>query len=144
MLLRLPEGERVLFQSTVEAKSLRRRASKLIPLPVPTSKAKTRELILTTRRLLCLKHPKDSSGVSIKSELALRASEKLKEKDKERESRAIVASVERKSEKEFVVLTVGSNVKLVDGYALIRFPPTFSHQTHLVMQQPVQIWRRHG
>jgi 3-phosphoinositide dependent protein kinase-1 len=35
----------------------------------------------------------------------LRASEKLKEKDKEKESRGIVASVERKGEREFVVLT---------------------------------------
>lgn len=105
-ILRLPETEVVLFTSAVEARSLRRRASRLIPLPVPSSKAKTRELILTSRRLICLKRQsKGPGGISIKSELALRASEKLKEKDKERESRGIVASVERKGEREFVVLT---------------------------------------
>jgi 3-phosphoinositide dependent protein kinase-1 len=109
-ILRLPDTEVVLFKSTVEARSLRRRASRLIPLPVPPSKPKTRELILTSRRLICLKQrQKGPPGISIKSELALRASEKLKEKDKEKESRGIVASVERKGEREFVVLTVRSN-----------------------------------
>jgi len=88
----------------VEARSLRRRASRLLPLPVPPSKPKTRLLILTERRVLCLKHFKGE--VSVKSELALRASEKLKEKEKEKESRGIVASVERKGDREFVVLTV--------------------------------------
>jgi len=64
-------------------------------------------LILTSRRLICLKQrSKGPGGISIKSELALRASEKLKEKDKEKESRGIVASIERKGEREFVVLTV--------------------------------------
>lgn len=109
-ILRLPDTEVILFKSTVEARSLRRRASRLIPLPVPPSKPKTRELILTSRRLICLKHrQKGPTSISIKSELALRASEKLKEKDKEKESRGIVASVERKGEREFVVLTVRSN-----------------------------------
>ena len=89
----------------MEARSLRRRASRLLPLPVPPSKPKTRLLILTDRRLLCLKHIVQGE-ISIKSELALRASEKLKEKEKEKESRGIVASVERKGDREFVVLTV--------------------------------------
>ncbi|KAF8891705.1 kinase-like domain-containing protein [Infundibulicybe gibba] len=105
--LTLPEGETIVFNSTVEARTLRRRASRLIPLPVSPSKPKNRQLILTNRRLLCLKlrrkGPVDS--ISVKSELTLRASEKLKEKDKERESRGIVANVERKGDKEFVVLT---------------------------------------
>jgi 3-phosphoinositide dependent protein kinase-1 len=120
-ILRLPDTEVVLFKSTVEARSLRRRASRLIPLPVPPGKAKTRELILTSRRLICLKQRlKGAGGISIKSELALRASEKLKEKDKEKESRGIVASVERKGEREFVVLTVGSSLPL-GSYHLIAF-----------------------
>ncbi|KAF8629126.1 hypothetical protein AX17_005712 [Amanita inopinata Kibby_2008] len=105
-LLKLPEGEQILFNSTVEARTMRRRASRLLPLPVPSSKPKTCQLILTSRRLLCLKQRHKVHGeVIIKSELALRASERLKEKDKERESRGIVASVERKGEREFVVLT---------------------------------------
>jgi 3-phosphoinositide dependent protein kinase-1 len=120
-ILRLPDTEVILFKSTVEARSLRRRASRLIPLPVPSSKAKTRELILTSRRLICLKQrSKGPGGISIKSELALRASEKLTEKDKEKESRGIVASVEKKGEREFVVLTVRSS--LPQGlYHLISF-----------------------
>lgn len=40
----------------------------------------------------------------------MQASEKLKEKDKEKESRGIVACVERKGEREFVVLTVRSSL----------------------------------
>jgi len=105
-ILRLPPGEVILFNSSVEARYLRRRASRLLPLPVPPSKPKTRELVLTSRRLICLKQRQKGLGdISVKSELALRASEKLKEKDKEKESRGIVASVERKGEREFVVLT---------------------------------------
>ncbi|PFH52010.1 hypothetical protein AMATHDRAFT_2499 [Amanita thiersii Skay4041] len=109
LILKLPEGERILFNSTVEARSMRRRASRLLSLPVPGSKPKTRQLILTDRRLICLKQRNSNNAqsmVSIKSELALRASEKLKERDKEKESRGIIASVERKGEREFMVLTV--------------------------------------
>ena len=95
-----------MFNSTVEALPLRRRASRLIPLPVP-GKPKTRQLILTNRRLICLKQRlKSQDAITIKSELLLRPPEKLKEKDKERESRGILVSVERKTEREFAVLTV--------------------------------------
>jgi hypothetical protein len=126
-ILGLPDAEVVLFKSIVEARSLRRRASRLIPLPVPPGKAKTRELILTSRRLICLKQQRSKGlgGISIKSELALRASEKLKEKDKEKESRGIVAGVERKGEREFVVLTVRSSPPLslyylISSYEVIK------------------------
>ena len=105
-LLKFPEGEQVLFNSMVDALPLRRRASRLIPLPVP-SKPKTRHLILTNRRLICLKQRTKNQGtITIKSELMLRPSEKLKEKDRERESRGILVSVEKKTEREFAVLTV--------------------------------------
>ncbi|KAF9451291.1 kinase-like protein [Macrolepiota fuliginosa MF-IS2] len=104
--LKLPLGESVLFDSVVEERSMKRRASKLIPL-VPHSKAKTRQLVLTSKRLLCLKQKQRQKpqDISVKFELALKASEKLKEKDKEKESRGIIATVQRKGEREFVVLT---------------------------------------
>ncbi|KAF9008000.1 kinase-like domain-containing protein [Cyathus striatus] len=110
-LIKLPLDEPVIFNTAIDARLLRRRASRLIPLPVPSSKAKSRQLVLTPKRLLCLKQQK-GGDISIKSELSFRASEKLKEKDKERESRAIVSSVERKGDREFVVLTVRSLVVL--------------------------------
>jgi 3-phosphoinositide dependent protein kinase-1 len=89
----------------VEERSMRRRASRLIPL-VPQGRAKSRQLVLTSKRLLCLKQRQKPNELSVKYELALKASEKLKEKDKEKESRCIIASVQQKGEREFVVLTV--------------------------------------
>jgi 3-phosphoinositide dependent protein kinase-1 len=103
------------FQSSVEARYLRRRASRLLPLPVPASKSKARVLILTNRRLVCLKRRrKGTDEISVKSELALRPSEKLKDKDKE--SRGIVTGVERKGEREFVVLTVRFNLVALNRF----------------------------
>lgn len=99
--LKFSQGETILHQSTVEVRTLRRRASRLLPIPIPVAptKPKTRELILTNRRLFCLKH-KSPMDLSIKSEFLLR-SEKLKEK----ETRSVVTTVELKGEREFVVLT---------------------------------------
>jgi 3-phosphoinositide dependent protein kinase-1 len=48
-------------------------------------------------------------SVTIKFEVALKASERtkaMKEKEKEKEAKGVVASVQRKGEKQFVVLTV--------------------------------------
>ncbi|KAF5351814.1 hypothetical protein D9756_007409 [Leucocoprinus leucothites] len=103
-LLKLPQEESILFCSLVEECSMRRRASKLIPL-VSSGKAKTRQLVLTSRRLLCLKQRQKPNELSVKFELALKASEKLKDKDKEKELKVIIASVQRKGERQFVVLT---------------------------------------
>ncbi|KXN90190.1 3-phosphoinositide-dependent protein kinase 1 [Leucoagaricus sp. SymC.cos] len=103
-ILNLPSGESVLFSSFVEERSIGRRASKLIPL-VSSRRAKSRQLVLTSKRLLCLKQRQKPHELSVKYELALKASEKLKEKDKEKESKGIIASVQRKGEREFVVLT---------------------------------------
>ncbi len=89
----------------MEERFIKRRASKLIPL-VPQGKPKTRYLVLTSKRLLCVKQQQKSRDLSVKYELALKASEKLKEKDKEKESKGIIATVQRKGEREFVVLTV--------------------------------------
>jgi 3-phosphoinositide dependent protein kinase-1 len=114
-LLLLP-GEIILFSTRVEARSPKRRGSKLrLPISVSPIRPKTRQLLLTTHRLLCVKQ-RIEGGVGLKSELNLRkgigvssGTEKLKEKDKEKEKEAksIVESAERKSEREFVVLTVG-------------------------------------
>jgi 3-phosphoinositide dependent protein kinase-1 len=102
-LLKLSGEEQISFSSVVEALPLRRRASRLLPLPVPPSK--TRQLVLTNRRLICLKqhHNRGKDEITIKSELFFRTSEKLKEKEKE--SRGVLISAEQKSEREFVVLT---------------------------------------
>lgn len=90
---------------------MKRRASKLLPL-VSHSRAKSRQLVLTTKRLLCVKQRQKPHELSVKFELALKASEKLKEKDKERESKGIIASVQRKGEREFVVYTVSVFVNI--------------------------------
>jgi len=98
---KLPHGESVVFHSPVEEYTMRRRTSKLISL-VSQGKTKSRRLVLTSKRLLCLKERQ--KGLSVKFELSLKASGKSKEK----ESKGIIASVQRKGEKEFVVLTVGT------------------------------------
>ncbi|KAF8626858.1 hypothetical protein AX15_004678 [Amanita polypyramis BW_CC] len=106
LLLKLPEGEQILFNSVVESWPMRRRASRLLSLPVPHSKPKTRQLVLTNHRLICLKqHHRSHEEIAVKSELALRPSEKLREKDREKDSRGILVSVEHKSERGFAVLT---------------------------------------
>ncbi|KAH7888305.1 kinase-like protein [Phlebopus sp. FC_14] len=97
-------GESVIFNSRVEARSPKRRGSRLrLPISVSPIRPKTRQLLLTTHRLLCVKQRPDAS-VTLKTELNLRRpAEKGKEKDKE--SRCVVESAERKGEREFVVLT---------------------------------------
>ncbi|KAH7926505.1 kinase-like protein [Leucogyrophana mollusca] len=105
----LMPGESVVFNTRVEARSPKRRGSRLrLPLSVSPMRPKTRQLLLTTHRLLCLKQRGGVGGVSIKSELALQLTEKGKDKDKEKEARSVVESAEPKGDKEFVVLTVRS------------------------------------
>jgi hypothetical protein len=66
-----------------------------------TTKAKSRELILTTRRLICLKHSnRVPDGVTMKTELPLGA-----EKHKDREFDGPLG-VELKGEHEFTITTV--------------------------------------
>ena len=62
-------------------------------------KRKTRELVLTDRRLVCLKH-KPGRPYQLSNELSLKASER------EKDSRHTVINVEPKGEREFVVMTV--------------------------------------
>ncbi|KAJ7594723.1 kinase-like protein [Mycena floridula] len=92
--LKLADNETVLCRSDVEVRSLRRRASRLIPIPVPPIKPKNRELILTTRRLFCVKY-KSPEILNIKTELSLRS-------DRPKDT---ISTVELKGEREFVVLT---------------------------------------
>jgi 3-phosphoinositide dependent protein kinase-1 len=102
----------VLLRSTVEARTPRRRASKLLPILVPPAKVKTRTLVLTTRRLVCLKmRHKGVRGVSIKAEFALRAGEKGKDGRS-----VVVVSVEPLGEREFVIMTV-SHLRLLLSWA---------------------------
>ncbi|KAJ7128887.1 kinase-like protein [Mycena crocata] len=94
-ILGLLEGEAIIFDSPVEARTPRRRASRI--LPGPSVKSKRRHLVLTNRRLFCLK-----TNMSIKSELVLQASEKAKDKGKD--SRGVISTVTLRGEKEFVVM----------------------------------------
>ncbi|KDQ57705.1 hypothetical protein JAAARDRAFT_272835 [Jaapia argillacea MUCL 33604] len=93
-------GESILFNSSVQPGSLRRRASRLLSMAV-TPKVKTRQLVLTTHRLVCLKQLKGNRGLGVKSEFILRVPDEEGKKD----TRSVVVSVEPKGEREFVVLT---------------------------------------
>ncbi|KAK7057404.1 kinase domain-containing protein [Favolaschia claudopus] len=98
--LKLSEGEKVVFDSPVEdRKGPRRRASKiLMPIAGPVIKPKRRHLVLTNRRLVCLKQ-----DMSIKSELVLRPIEKAK--DKTKDTRPAVVEVLLRGDREFAVTT---------------------------------------
>jgi 3-phosphoinositide dependent protein kinase-1 len=84
-------GEKVLYTSTVEAGSLRRRASRLLlPASVAGRHSKVRQLVLTTRRVVLAKR-KPAGVLSVKAEMSLmpvtkeRSPETPKEKEKEKE-----------------------------------------------------------
>ncbi|KAF7375983.1 Protein kinase domain-containing protein [Mycena sanguinolenta] len=96
--VKLMEDERVLFDSPVEArKGPRRRASRiLIPIAGTVVKPKRRHLVLTNRRLICLKQ-----DMSIKLELVLRPPEKSK--DKAKDTRAVVTDAQLRGDREFAV-----------------------------------------
>jgi 3-phosphoinositide dependent protein kinase-1 len=129
-------GETALYSTRVEARSPKRRGSRLrLPISVSPMRPKTRQLLLTTHRLLCVKQ-RDEGGVSLKTELNLRKGvgalsvggervpekekekskdkdrdrEKDREKEKDKEAKSIVESAERKGEREFVVLTVSCSL----------------------------------
>ncbi|KAG2037006.1 kinase-like domain-containing protein [Suillus americanus] len=110
-------SEHVLFHTRVEARSPKRRGSKLrLPISASLTKTKTRQLVLTNMRLLCVKQ-KEGGQVSLKSEVGLGAGDKGKEREKPREGkekerdankdcRNVIESAEPKGEREFVILTV--------------------------------------
>ncbi|KAI0036871.1 kinase-like domain-containing protein [Vararia minispora EC-137] len=99
-------GETMLFDSEVEETVMKRRTSRLLlPLPVAPRKPKVRQLVLTERRLVCLKQMKSGRGIGVKSEYGLRPSEKEKEKEREKEERCLVTGVAIKGGREFVMFT---------------------------------------
>ena len=107
----LSTGETMLFHAHVEETALKRRTSRLLlPLPVSQRKPKMRELALTSHRLVCLKPLKSGRGVGIKAEFGLREAQVpltgREKRAKGDEARGMITGVERKSAKEFVVLTV--------------------------------------
>lgn len=109
----------MLFQSLVYTSSLTRRPSRLLPIGPKKKKTKTRVLILTNNRLICLKSEKGGKVVTVRGEWAIQKvtilkersnGEKLKpDKEKKKGKDSVnqpVISVEQKGENEFVVLTV--------------------------------------
>ncbi|RPD63800.1 kinase-like protein [Lentinus tigrinus ALCF2SS1-6] len=100
--LLLPD-EHVVFNAIVEPGGPKRRASRLLAMAVTPKKhqhSKPRELILTTHRILCVKH-KTGRAPQIRTELFVKPPV-----GKERDLRSLVSSVEKKSEREFVIITV--------------------------------------
>jgi hypothetical protein len=91
-------GEMVVFNTTVEKSALRRRASRLLAI-AGAPRRKPRELVLTDKRLICVKH-KPGRTYQLSHELL------LKPADGQKDSKITITSVEPKGEKEFVVLTV--------------------------------------
>ena len=110
-------GEDIQFQSLVSATSLKRRPSKLLSIATK-KKTKTRMLILTSNRLICVKIEKGGKVLAIRGEWVIPKvttgkggsnSEKPKpdkEKERKKEKNQTIISVNPKGEKEFVVLTV--------------------------------------
>ncbi|KZT08424.1 kinase-like protein [Laetiporus sulphureus 93-53] len=94
-------NETILFNSSVEETGPKRRASRLFAMAVTPRKIKSRELVLTNHRLLCLKH-KPGRAYKIRTELHMRPLEKETEKD----GRQKLSSVEPKGDREFVVVTI--------------------------------------
>lgn len=94
----LAAGETVLFNGLVDKSALRRRASRLLAI-AGAPRRKTRELVLTDRRLVCRKH-KPGRPHQVSNELTLRPAER------EKDSKTTVVAVEPKGEREFVVMTV--------------------------------------
>lgn len=93
----LAAGETVLFNGLVDKSALRRRASRLLAI-AGAPRRKTRELVLTDRRLVCRKH-KPGRPHQVSNELTLRPAER------EKDSKTTVVAVEPKGEREFVVMT---------------------------------------
>nr|VWO98149.1 Acetolactate synthase small subunit [Ganoderma boninense] len=106
--LMLPE-EHVVFNTSVEPGGPKRRASRLLAMAVTPKKhqkqqqQRPRQLILTTHRLLCVKN-KPGRALQVRTELFVK-SPSGKDKDKERDLRHLISSIEPKGEREFVVIT---------------------------------------
>ena len=96
-------GEHIIFNTMVEPGGPKRRASRLLAMAVaPKKHNRPRELVLTTHRLLCVKH-KPGRAVQIRVEVFVKPPSG---KDKEKDLRSLVTSIEPKGEREFVIITV--------------------------------------
>ncbi|KAJ6598350.1 kinase-like protein [Mycena vulgaris] len=84
--LKLLEGGRIIFDTP----------KILLQIGGPPVKSKRRHLVLTNRRLFCLKPNK-----AIKSELVIRPSDKAK--DKRKDSQGVISTVELRGEREFAL-----------------------------------------
>ena len=112
----------------------KRRASRLLAMAVPPKKNKKRELILTDRRLLCVKH-KDGRQVQIRYQLWIQPPAK------EKDQRHCIIAVECKGEREFVVLTV--SVEFISSFEHT-FDWHFSLQNLILLLPMALHWRRSG
>lgn len=100
--LMLPD-EHIVFNTMVELGGPKRRASRLLAMAVaPKKNQRPRELVLTTRRLICVKH-KPGRAAQIRTEMFVKLPSG---KEKEKDLRSLVSSVEPKGEREFVIITV--------------------------------------
>ena len=99
--LMLPD-EHIVFNTIVEPGGPKRRASRLLAMAVTPKKqhSRPRELVLTTHRILCVKH-KPGRAPQVRAELFVKPPA-----GKEKDLRSLVSCVEKKSEREFVVITV--------------------------------------
>ncbi|KAI0743885.1 kinase-like protein [Daedaleopsis nitida] len=108
--LMLPD-EHIIFNTMVELGGPKRRASRLLAMAVtPKKHQHPRELLLTTHRLICVKH-KPGRSVQIRNELFVKHPSG---KDRDKDLRYLVTSIEPKGEREFVVITV-RHVRLGEG-----------------------------
>lgn len=113
----LLHGEEIKFKSLVSTSSQTRRPSRLLSLATK-KKTKTRLLVLTNNRLICLKVGEAGRASPIRGEWALKPAvqkggldhDKLKPDKEKKKGKDIlnqaVYEVHQKGEKEFVVLTV--------------------------------------
>ena len=105
----LPD-EHIIFNTLVEPGGPKRRASRLLAMAVAPKKhqqQRPRQLLLTTHRLLCVKS-KPGRAVQIRTELLVKPPSAGKDRDKD--LRNLVSSIEPKGEREFVVITVRRSI----------------------------------
>ena len=95
-------GEHIVFNTIVEPGGPKRRASRLLAMAVTPKKqhSRPRELVLTTHRILCVKH-KPGRAPQVRAELFVKPPA-----GKEKDLRSLVSSIEPKGDREFVIITV--------------------------------------
>ncbi|KAL1756385.1 kinase-like domain-containing protein [Schizophyllum commune] len=118
-IIHMETSEHIVYKSTVEARSLRRRASRLLPVSVQAvKKPKLRQLVLTDKRLVLLKTKKIGGPATVKAQYAVRpanasrSSERKDEKDgkegkdsKDSKELTRITSSDLKGDRGFVFLT---------------------------------------